>query len=340
MKSLAAVVARSEAETLRRRLAAAGLLRRDLLTTEEEGIVRFPVTGRLDDAPAAVRWEEREFAAGRPHGPRSYADDVEVPPELRDRLPRAFDVVGDIVLVRIPPELRPHAPEIGAGLLRFVPGARLVGVDDGVEGSARLRQLVRIAGAGPWTTEQRENGLSIRVDLERAYFSPRLAREHALVAAEVRAGERVIDFACGVAPFGAHIVRDGRARELVAADMNPDATALAERNLAAAGPKERYRVVTAPIEEFAPHAGDCERAILNLPHAGFNYLPLVAATVARGGALHYYERTARSALERRPEELVNAVGSRPGNRWRLAETHTVHPYSPTEDIVAYRLERE
>jgi tRNA (guanine37-N1)-methyltransferase len=340
MRSLAAVVPRAEAEAVRRTLAEVGVLRPGLSVLHEDDTVAFAVTALTGQTGASVRYEEREFPPRASRRGGSYTELVDVPDAVRADLPRAFDVVGDIVLVRLPPRLAPYGAAIGAALLGFVPGARTVGVDRGVHGDARLRRIERLAGDGPWTTVHHENDLALAVDLERAYFSPRLAREHAIVAAAVRPGERVVDFAGGVGSFGAHILRDGRARELVSLDANPDASALAERNLARAANGRTYLVVTDTIEAFAPRTEPCRRAILNLPQGGVKYLALVAPTLDRGGALHYYERTERSRLPQRPEELVNAVRAVVPGLWTVGEVHIVHPYSPTEEIVAYRLERE
>jgi tRNA (guanine37-N1)-methyltransferase len=339
MRSLAAVVSRRDAEETRRILSAEGLLRDDLEVGHDGDSVLFPIVGPPSAPLRRAVVSEREFVARPDDGARSYRDLVDVPPEFRALLPRAFDVVGDIVLIRLPDSLRPYAPAVGSALLTFVPGARLVGLDLGVHGEARIRGLERLAGSGPWSTEHRENGLTLDVDLERAYFSPRLAREHALVAEEVRPGERVLDFACGVGPFAAHIVRDSRAREVVAVDSNPAAIALAERNLRRANPTGPGRAILASIETFAPSAGPCERAILNLPHGGVKYLPSVGATVARGGSLHYYELTDRAHLESRQEALVNGLESVVPGPWTVADRHVVHPYSPTEDLLGYRFER-
>ena len=339
MRSLAAVTAPAHAETVRRALVREGFLRGDLHVVHEGGEVAFPMS-RLPSAPIPhARWEEREFGVRPGPGAESYRELVDVPPEIRENLPRSFDVVGDVVLIRLPEEVRAYATAVGEALLSFVPGARIVGSDRGVHGTARLRRIERLAGSGGWITVHHENHLSLEVDLERAYFSPRLAREHAAVADEVERGERVIDFACGVAPFGAHVVRDGRAREVVAVDANPDATALAHRNLERAGGGRAFRVVTALLESFAPSAGGCERAILNLPQGGVKYLAQVGATVERGGTLHYYERTGRSRFDDRPTELMKMLGDAVPGSWSVTDAHVVHPYSPTEDIVAYRLLR-
>ncbi|MFG1529981.1 MAG: hypothetical protein AAFA34_01725, partial [Thermoplasmata archaeon] len=131
-------------------------------------------------------------------------------------VPRSFDVIGDIVVVRIPDGSPVEPRRIGEALRAFVPGTRLVGADRGVQGPYRIRLLDRLAGTGSWATVHVEHGLRLHVDLERAYFSPRLAHEHHRVASEVRSGETVFDLCCGVGPFAAHIARTGRARRIVA----------------------------------------------------------------------------------------------------------------------------
>jgi len=339
MRSLAAVVPRGSAEAARRSLLEAGLLRRDLRVGHDGDFVVFALLRPPATPVPGAEIEEREFEVLDATESGSYRDRLALPADVVDALPRAFDVVGDVVLIRIPPSLREHGPAVGKALLEFVPGARAVGLDLGVHGETRLRRIERLAGDGPWTTVHRENGLRLEVDLEGAYFSPRLAREHAEVAALVRPGERVIDFGCGVGPFGALIVREGRARELVAVDLNPRATALAERNLAVPESTTRVRVVLDAIESFAPSAGECDRAILNIPHGGVKYLASVGATVARGGTLHYYELTERARADGRPEELLQALSAHPGTAWTVADRHVVHAYSPIEDLVAYRLVR-
>lgn len=339
MKSLAVVVARGDGERVRRRLREGGWLRRDLKVRRTATAVAFPVAadpGR-EAAPGGV--EEADFEPTREGAPTTYRELLHLPPEEMRRLPRSFDVVGDIVLVRLPSELEPRATEVGEALLEFVPAARVVGLDRGVRGPERRRALERIAGAGSWRTRHRENGLEIEVDLERAYFSPRLAGEHARVAARVRRGERVLDLCCGVGPFTLAIARDARASGVVAVDMNPEAIALLEGNLKRLGLGGRVRTVTDRLEAFLPDAPTADRAILNLPHEGIKYLPQVAGALGRGGTLHYYEVTARSGQEGRPGELEMVVDPSRSGSWRATGRRVVHPYSPGSDLVAYTLER-
>jgi tRNA (guanine37-N1)-methyltransferase len=324
----------SEAEVVRRLLRERGLLEARRSVLHEPGVVIFalredaPVPSGLPGAPV-----EREFPARSDRGPRSYRAGLALPPDLAELLPRAFDVVGDIVLVRLPDELAPRSEEIGRALLAFVPGARLVARDEGVHGWQRTRRLVRIAGEGPMRTMHRENGIALEVDVEAAYFSPRLGREHALVAAQVGPAESVFDLCAGVGPFSLTIAHTGPSGPIVAVDANPAAIELLEANRHRLGFDRRIRSVCADLAEFLTSAGVADRVVFNLPREGIKYLTSVGTAVSPSGTLHYYEVTDRDRFDPRPGELVDVLGG-PGS-WTLAERHTVHPYSPVADLVAY-----
>ncbi len=330
-------VPRRRGEEIRRALLARGLLDERMRIGREDDSLVFPL--RASDA-AVGEWGElveREFPRVPPSGPSDYRTLLHLPSELQSKLPRSFDVVGDVVLVRLPAELEVRKLEVGAALLSFVPSARIVGLDRGVRGVERRRAVERIAGTGGWRTRHRENGLTLDIDLERAYFSPRLAREHARVATEVGANDQVYDLCCGVGPFALTIARDGRARSVTAVDANPAAIELLRSTLRRSSFRVPVEGIEARLEEFLPGAEPRERVIFNLPLEGIKYLPSVGRAVASGGRLYYYEVTPRTAATERQEAIVSALG--PEGSWRVRERRIVHPYSPASDLSAFVLER-
>jgi tRNA (guanine37-N1)-methyltransferase len=331
------LVPRSRGEGARHDLLDSGLLRTDLEILREGEFLVLPLAEGADVPNTWGQVVEREFREVRRKGPVRYRDLLGWSEAEKEALPRSFDVVGDIVLIRLPPELEPRKAEVGKALLDFVPGARLVGLDHGVEGTDRLRRVERIAGAGPWRTRHRENGLELEVDVERAYFSPRLAREHARVADEVRTGESVHDLCCGIGPFSLTIARTGRPDRVTAVDANPEAIALLRASMARYPFGERITPVSASIEQFLPRALPVERVVMNLPLEGIKYLPSVARTVAPGGRLYYYEVVPRTELPGRGTTLVKSLA--PIGIFAVVDERVVHPYSPSSDLIAFTLER-
>jgi tRNA (guanine37-N1)-methyltransferase len=334
MKVLSLRVPRAEGERMRRRLLESGLLRPGLPIAREGEDLWLPLTGPPGELATTFRVEEHDFVPLDDERARSYRELVDLGVALEQKLPRSFDVVGDVVLVRLPRELAPYGEVIGEALLRFVPGARIVAEDRGVHGTARLRELRRLAGTGGFRTVHRENGLELRVDLERAYFSPRLAREHALVASQGRAGERVLDLCAGIGPFALGLARSVPDLRAVAVDSNPEATRLLTENAEALGLGDRIEARTEEAEEYLARAPVFDRAILNLPHGGGRFLGALGEHVAPSGTIHYYEVVERAEAARQGARRAEQLG--PPGAWRLDEEHLVHEYSPTADLRGYR----
>ena len=95
----------------------------------------------------------------------------------------AFDQIGDIIIVRIPDSLVSKKKIIGKILLEQVKTAKSVFYQSSpVEGDFRTRNLQLIAGEKKTETEYRENGCRFLVDVEKAFFSPRLSTERERIA--------------------------------------------------------------------------------------------------------------------------------------------------------------
>src|SRR6266581_4612408 len=214
MRCLAVAVPKEQAEEIRQKLLAMGLLRRDVAVGREDDTVYLTVTRTASVGyPEAEREFEESF---RPI--RSYKDVADIPPELKPLLPTSFDVVGDIALIKIPDELGPYAEKIGEAILRANSAVKVVAADGGVKGDLRVRDLRVLAGIDRTETIHREHGLSYSVDVARAYFSPRLGTERMRIAEQVQPGEAVVDLFAGVGPYAILIAKRRSPRVVYAFD--------------------------------------------------------------------------------------------------------------------------
>ncbi|MEA3189752.1 MAG: tRNA (guanine37-N1)-methyltransferase [Thermoplasmata archaeon] len=325
MKSAAVRAPRSEAEATRRRLLDLGVLRIDLEVARDGDDVLFPVAEscgpRLPTEPFEFR--ERQVRVA------DYAELL--PADLRPMAPRAFDTIGDVVVVKVPADLAAHEAAIGDALLRFV-GARAVFADLGVKDPYRVRSLRRIAGTGEALTQVAENGLKLWVDASKAYFSPRLAHERARVAALVRPGEHAVDLFAGVGPWAIQAARKGAVVDAI--DLNPDAVALARRNVAAAGVSDQVRLWEGDARAVAAGLAPADRIHMNLPHGARQFLDVAARLAAPGCMVHHHEILPPGDVPARAEQLV-AEFARLGRAATVAATRTVRNYSPQEAHVAF-----
>ena len=91
---------------------------------------------------------------------------------------KSFDVVGDIAITIIPPELSSREAVIGQAILASNKRIKVVAMRDGnYQGQYRTIALRIIAGENRLKTEHREFGVRLLLNLERVYFSVRSGTE-------------------------------------------------------------------------------------------------------------------------------------------------------------------
>ncbi|MES2154107.1 MAG: class I SAM-dependent methyltransferase family protein [bacterium] len=327
MQSLGVRVPKSDAEATRRRLQELGVLRIDLEVGKEGDDVVFPVSAscgpKLPTAPF-------DFKA-RLVRPAGYQDLLAWPKDLLDLAPRAFDQIGDIVIVKVPPRVAMRAAELGSAIRKFAK-ARAVFADGGVKEEFRVRDLERISGVGESLTHIRENGVNLWVDPAKAYFSPRLATERERVAGLVVPGEHLVDLFGGVAPLGVQAALKGARVDSV--DLNPAAIDLARRNVADNKVEDKVKLHLADAKLIGKRLLPADRIVMNLPHGAKAFLDVAAHLAKPGATIHYHEILTPAAVAARGDAVVAEL-LRNGKRVSLAGTRVVRNYSPTEAHVVF-----
>lgn len=216
----------------------------------------------------------------------------------------AFDQVGDIIIIRIPESLLDKRKLIGEMLLKNVKSAKSIfyQISD-VSGDFRTRNLELLAGENKTETEYREFGCRFIVDVERAFFSPRLSTERERIANLVTDGETVINMFGGVGMFS--ITSAKKKKCLVySIDINPVASELCERNIVFN--KLAGKVISIngdasnTIKERLSDVGD--RTLMLLPERSDEFLEYAVLATKNGGIIHYYSHTHSKTKKNAPKD--------------------------------------
>jgi len=202
----------------------------------------------------------------------------------------AFDQIGDIIIVRIPDSLLEKKQIIGETLLEQVKTAKSVFYQSSsVEGDFRTRELEILAGLDKTETEYKEFGCRFVVDVQKAFFSPRLSTERDRIADLVQDGEVVINMFGGVGMFSI-IAAKRKKCTIYNIDINPVATKLCEKNIELN--KLKGNVTSIPgdasqiIEEKLKDKGD--RVLMLLPERSDEFLNSAISATKKNGIIHYY----------------------------------------------------
>jgi len=212
--------------------------------------------------------------------------------ELLDKVPQAFDIIGDIVVIDIPPQLKAYQSLIGEAILQTQKNVTTVLAKAGdISGIFRVRDYDYISGENKTKTIHKEFGCQYHVDIAKAYFSPRLSHEHERVATLVQEGETVVDLFAGVGPFSVLIGKRNPTVKVYAVDLNPDAVELLYVNVRVNRVEKNVSPILADAREIATTKlkASADRVIMNLPETAIDFVDAACNAIKpQGGVAHFY----------------------------------------------------
>lgn len=327
-RSRALCVPLKQAEPLRRSLKDQHLLREEYKIFKEGNFIFFPLKKTLIDLPN-YPIVSKSFEV-RTRTPSCYKDLLRLPKKLQKDLPTSYDVVGSIILIKLPQSLFQYRKQIGNALLATHKNIRTVCLIDPVSGELRIRHVAIIAGVNRTLTTHTEYGLTFAVDVDTTYFSSRLATERRRIASQVRPGETVVDLFTGVAPFSIMISKYAHPKVIYAIDKNPEAILLAKQNVKQNHLLQIIEVIQGDAkdaEKLIPTKAD--RIIMNLPFSAHQFFAAALSIAAPVCKVHYYDIIRQEAMEERISSL-KTIAKTKGFLLADVQIHRMKSYAPRE----------
>lgn len=273
-------------------------------------------------------------AKKRPKSLRDELKGVLSPPEL-EHLLSSFDVIGDIAMVEMPAALEQKQSLIAQAIMQLYPHVKtVVKKTEGTGGPYRIRPVEIIGGEKKTKTISKENGCLLVVDLNKAYYNPRMAAERMRVAAQIKKGENVLVLFAGVGPYAIAAEKktgaDAKPAKIVAIELNPDAVEMMKENINLNKCK-KIEVIEGDVSvillqpRFRSFA---DRVIMPHPTESLRFLPSALAAAKEGAIIHLY---AFGPAEKPMEDVwgqAQQIAGKEGCSLILSAWRVVQTYSP------------
>ena len=211
-------------------------------------------------------------------------------PSESEELFSSFDQIGEIIVLRIPDSLKSKKKIIGETLLDQVKTTRSVFYQSSpVEGEFRTRNLEILAGEDNTETEYKESGCRFLVDVEKAFFSPRLSTERERIANLTHDGEIIINMFGGIGMFSILAAKVSKCT-VYNIDINPNASLLCEKNIELNKLKGKIISLNGDsvkiIQDKLQNSAD--RVLMLLPERSDEFLETAILATKNNGVIHYY----------------------------------------------------
>lgn len=229
----------------------------------------------------------------------------EIPSEACQALPTGWTRLGEVLVLRVPEALEPHAEAI-ARTYADVLDVRSVLHLEGSTGAWRTPDTRLLHGGEDTETVHHEHGIAYHLDPSEVMFSPGNKTERHRLTEAIATDETVVDLFAGIGYFALPMAQAGA--RVVACEINPTARAYLETNADANDLTDRIEIRAGDCRDIAP-TGEADRVHMGYFPGTEAYLATALDALApEGGWIHYHDAAPR------PDPIQHAIDTVRGHK--------------------------
>jgi tRNA (guanine37-N1)-methyltransferase len=230
---------------------------------------------------------------------------------------RAYEVVGDIAITELPRGMERKSKLIGQAILNMNPHLKTVVKKKGGHiGVLRLQKFAHLAGEKKKETITVENGVRLKLHIEKAYYSQRMSTERARVYSQVKPGEVVLIMFSGIGPYPIEIAKHTKAKSIYAIELNKEGHKYAVENNKLN--KTNVKFYCGDVANIVPKLKmKFNRIALPLPKNAETYLPLALKHIKKGGVIHFYDFLEEKNIPVVANAKVKAACEKSGKKFKI-----------------------
>lgn len=316
----------SDAETIRRRLADSGQLdygRKIRVVGEKERFLEIPVTARIEGFETYEQQQAQYYSKWQ--SLEEILCDRLKPQELK-RLPSGWQILGDIIIVTIDPEIDYLKEEIATALLQMYPSCSTVVRDLGISGQYRIPRRELLIG-NKTETINKENGCLFKLDVTKVMFSKGNLHEKKLMS-NIGNDEIIVDMFAGIGYFTIPMAVHAKPAKIIAIEINPESYEYLKENINLNNVRHIVEPLNGDCGQIAPE-GIADRVLMGYVNTTHHYLNRgITAIKKSGGILHYHETTPESLIFSRPIRRIEQAALKTGRQVEILECRKIKKYSP------------
>ncbi len=262
-----------------------------------------------------------------------------IPEKKLDEIIKSYDTIGDICILDIPKRLEKFELVIGHAIKRAFPHIKVVAKKEGKRTAIeRIQPLKIITGEKRLTTTYKENGVSMKVDLAKVYFSPRASRERLRIASLVKKGENVLVMFGGVAPYALTIANLQPNCRVWTIELNKEAHKLAEENIRINRAGHIITAIQGDVAKVLPELDEkFDRIIMPFPEKDWDFLDLALRYASTNAMIHFIAFVHEDGLEKARDKIID-ISKSMGRKavvkdWRLFGSYAPRVSRYTFDIL-------
>jgi tRNA wybutosine-synthesizing protein 2 len=245
--------------------------------------------------------------------------------ENKSLLPKKWEIVGDVLILKIPKWLEEHEKSI-AKIYADVLKAKTVVKDEGIIGRSR-KPKIKVLYGSITETIHKENKIKFKLDVSKVMFSSGNIDERIRTAYLSNENETVVDMFAGIGYFSVSMAFYSKPKRIFAYEINPDAYHYLRENINLNNVQNIVKPVLSDNRNTDENIA--ERVIMGYLKNTKDFLPKAFKILkADGGIIHYHENYPNELLPKTPFENIKKIAVQQGKTVKLLNFKNVKSYAP------------
>jgi len=251
--------------------------------------------------------------------------EIDIPENLKKKLPRKWEQLGHVLVLKIPKELEPRKEEVARAYAKVLEADAVLMDTGGISGQFREPVMELLLGENTDTVHV-ENQVRFSLDAARLMFSSGNVDERIRMSKLPKPGEVVVDMFAGIGYFSVPMAVHSKPARIISHEINPLAFEYLKRNIALNNVRDRIKPVLGNCLDA--EEGIADRVVMGYVGTTHEYLPKAMRILRGKGVIHYHETCPNRLLPNRPQERVMEAAGEAGRDAEILKMTRVKSYAP------------
>lgn len=236
-------------------------------------------------------------------------------------LPRGYQILGKIMLIKLDKKLVKHKKLIGKSLLEMFPYILTVCLFKGIKSVTRKPSIEVIAGCKSTQTLHKEHKCQFLIDVSQVMWSQGNKRERMRLVKLAKPNETIVDMFAGIGYFSIFLAKYSNPDKIYAIDINPKSTELLRRNTWLNGVENKIEILQGDCRDFSKLLKNtANRIVMGHLFDTEKFLPH-AMRIAKKKCIIHLHRTAK-------ESEIKGLKEKLGKKAKVIKVTRIKSYAP------------
>lgn len=257
--------------------------------------------------------------------------------EELSKLPKGYQIVGNILLIKLNKELLENRELIGETITQILPYIHTVCLIKEIRSAIRRPKIEVIAGCKRTQTLNKEHGCKFLLDVSDIMWSQGNKNEKMRLVKIVKPKETIVDMFAGIGYFSIILAKYCKPNKIYAIDVNPKAIEYLRKNVWLNDVENKIDILQGDCRKFTKILGNtADRIIMGYLFKTEKFLPYAIKIAKNKAFIHFHRTVKEEEIDKIKEKLI-IIGNKNRVKVEILKIKRVKSYAPKIWHVVYDL---